>query len=481
MNEIKLIVWDMDGTLLNDKKEFPKEFFYILKLLNKKGIKYGVASGRQYFRLKDQFKEEAENMFFIADNGTVNYYDKDYHYGHELDLNVALNIANLVNKIDGVGTIFCGGKSSYVLASNSKVIEKAIPYYKEIQVVENLDNINDKIYKLAIHDDIDSSRLVEVINKVDGLYTAVVSGKNWVDVAYPNVNKGSALKELLAYYGLSKDNCLAFGDFGNDLELLKEAKYSYAMLNATPEIKEASNYITKKDNNHNGVLDIIKDYFFRKAGFIFDMDGLMLDTESVGFQIWSNLLQKYGLEVKEEFLYKIRGRNVNSAKIIYDVYYPNSKVDFYELRERKNLLLQDYFTKNTIVKKKGIDNLLSYLKSNGKKLAVATSTKKDMATFNLKKTGLYDYFDAFVFGDQVEFSKPNPDIFLKATKALDLDVFDVMVLEDSMSGLMASKNAMIDSIWIPDGDVRPDGVLDYVYLEFKDLDEVVDYLKMLEE
>ena len=127
--------------------------------------------------------------------------------------------------------------------------------------------------------------------------------------------------------------------------------------------------------------------------------------------------------------------------------------------------------------KKGLLRLLDYLEGQGIKMAVATSTERKLADTMLERAGVKRYFDAFIFGDMVERSKPYPDIFLKAAKELGVPIQECLVLEDSIAGVEAGKAAGGYIIHIPDLIVAPEEVREGITAQFDSLDEVTEWIE----
>ena len=185
-------------------------------------------------------------------------------------------------------------------------------------------------------------------------------------------------------------------------------------------------------------------------GVIFDMDGLMFDTERLSSKMWHKILTKYSLPINEEFIIAIRGLNFNSSKELFYKCY-QTKLDFKSLKEEKNQMVFAYITSHGIPVKEGLYELLDFLKKNKIKIALATSSSRAVANKNLELAGIDSYFNAKVFGDEVSKGKPDPEIFLKALAKLHLTCDESIVLEDSKNGINAALSAGISPLWIPDG------------------------------
>lgn len=209
---------------------------------------------------------------------------------------------------------------------------------------------------------------------------------------------------------------------------------------------------------------------------IFDMDGTMFDTEYLASKAWKRAGEELNYSITEDILSQVRGRNITDAIRIFseifgtDQVYKNAKV----LRDR---YVADMIKQNGIPIKKGLFELLSFLRETHTKMAVATSSECERAKKCLTAAGVYDYFDAHIYGDMVTNSKPNPDIFLMAARQLDVRAEECLVLEDSKSGIRAGKNAGMYPILIPDLTPPDKEMTEDASLICNDLMEVLEVLK----
>lgn len=264
---VKLIITDMDGTLLNEQGEIPTEFWELEKKLAKNGIIFSVASGRPYYNLVEKFKDIKDNMMFIAENGAcVMYQDKEI-FSNTIEREDVFFLLNICKKIKGAIPILCGKNSAYVEKESffnedfdfKPEIEK---YYNKLQIVDTFNSVQDEFLKIAICDFLDSEKnSYHYFKELEDKFKIVISGKVWLDLAKIDTNKGLAIEMIQKKLGISFDETMAFGDYLNDYEMMKTAKYSYAMKNAHPKLKEISNFVTKEDNTKNGVLKTIEEYF----------------------------------------------------------------------------------------------------------------------------------------------------------------------------------------------------------------------------
>ena len=181
---------------------------------------------------------------------------------------------------------------------------------------------------------------------------------------------------------------------------------------------------------------------------IFDMDGLMFDTEPIWASCWPIVMNEYGLPYKEGLADAMRGTNGDEAVAIVASWY-GSAVDsagivsrYYEIAHEK--------LKCGGEKKPGLDNLIDYLSEQGVPMAVASSSSPEMIKANLERANIADYYSAVVSGLEVEHAKPFPDVFLRAASLLETDPKDSLVLEDSYNGVRAAAAGNFITVMVPD-------------------------------
>ena len=191
--------------------------------------------------------------------------------------------------------------------------------------------------------------------------------------------------------------------------------------------------------------------------FIFDMDGLMFDTERVYVEAWDHVGERMGYGKAGYMCLKTLGMNNAACEQAWRDEFGDD-VDLEALWRYSREFMQDYYSKYTVSVKKGLHDLLTYLKRKGYKLAVASSTRRDEVERLLTSAYVRQYFDVVIGGDMVVQSKPEPDIYLKAAAALGVKPEECYALEDSRNGLLSAHNAgcsvmMVPDLWQPDEDV----------------------------
>ena len=266
MDEIKLIAVDMDGTLLNDRKELPPDFLPLAEKLLARGIIFVIASGRQYYNLLTYFAAYRDRFYFISDNGSLVYHKGEAIYKQEIPSKDIFKITSALDQnLPGRFPILCGAGSAYILAGedNPEFLHNAQMYHQRLKTVTAFSEAlaRDKIGKIAIYDlnDAETDLYPHFRTRFPHLNIAL-SGQHWIDIMQKDVSKGSAIEFLQQKLGITPDQTMAFGDYLNDCELLRHAHYSYAMAGAHPELKRNSRF-TAPSNNDGGVVTILQQTF----------------------------------------------------------------------------------------------------------------------------------------------------------------------------------------------------------------------------
>ena len=182
---------------------------------------------------------------------------------------------------------------------------------------------------------------------------------------------------------------------------------------------------------------------------IFDMDGLMLDTESLGPQTWRDAAATIGVDFDIGLLQAMTGRNYRDCRLMLrERYGPAYPVE--QLTAACLVSFDAIVAREGIAQKPGLCELLDWLELENVVRAVATSTRRDRAESQLTQLGLLGRFATLVGGNEVERGKPAPDIFLLAASRLDIAAADCVVLEDSEPGMRAALAAGMMPIMVPD-------------------------------
>lgn len=208
---------------------------------------------------------------------------------------------------------------------------------------------------------------------------------------------------------------------------------------------------------------------------IFDMDGVIFDSERVLMEIWGELSEKYDIRDFQIPYRMCIGVNAKKTRqIMLDFYGPDFPYDKYE--REQSAIYHERYDHGKLPLKPGIRELLTFLKEQKLKCAVASSTRLKVVEDQLKAADLYDCFDRITGGDKVTHSKPHPEIFLTTAEALNVPPENCAVIEDSHSGIRAAFAAGMAPIMVPD--LLPDNeeMHEKAVCVLKDLFEVKQYL-----
>ena len=209
---------------------------------------------------------------------------------------------------------------------------------------------------------------------------------------------------------------------------------------------------------------------------IFDMDGLMIDSERVTFECYQERLKDMNLTMDEEFYKTLLGKPINGIyQRFYDVY--GNDFPIQNVIQDVHQLMAERFETEGVPVKKGLVELLHYLKDNNYKTIVATSSNRDRVDKILAQAKITEFFDDSICGDEVTKGKPNPEVFLKSCQKLGVNVDEAIVLEDSEAGIQASYDANIKVICIPDMKYPEEQYVKMTTKILDSLDQVIDYIK----
>lgn len=182
---------------------------------------------------------------------------------------------------------------------------------------------------------------------------------------------------------------------------------------------------------------------------IFDQDGLMFDTEKLAADAWNIVGKKYGIQVDEEFLRDLRGTKPDRVQKAFTKRF-GTEIDYEAFREEKRSYSYRWIDENGVPVKKGLKELLAYLKEQGIPCAVATASSSQWTQRNVKEAGISEFFKAYIYGDMVKEAKPDPAIFLLAAETLGEKPENCMVLEDSFNGIRAAAAGGFIPVMVPD-------------------------------
>lgn len=182
---------------------------------------------------------------------------------------------------------------------------------------------------------------------------------------------------------------------------------------------------------------------------IFDMDGLMFDSERISFLSWQEAAKPYGYEISKGLFNETLGTNKETTcQLLKDHF--GCEFPFEAVFASRARFSNDIIERDGLKIKPGLHELLTFLKDKKIKHALATSASRNRAEKYLQISGLEGVFDLIVCGDQVSHSKPHPEIFLKTCQKLQVKANQTLVLEDSDAGIEAAYAAGMIPVMIPD-------------------------------
>lgn len=209
---------------------------------------------------------------------------------------------------------------------------------------------------------------------------------------------------------------------------------------------------------------------------IFDMDGLMFDTEILSNTGWKLGGKAYGCEVTDLVLRDVIGRNIPGTRVAFHQHF-GDRFPYDDAKRIRDQYIADSIEKNGVPLKPGLPELLEYLQKNGIHAAMATSTDQPIAVKYLEMTGIGSKFGCVVCGNEVKNGKPAPDIFLMAAQRLGCCPSECIVLEDSDNGIRAAYAGEMRPILIPDRRQPPDEIKALAHRVFISLHDVISYLQ----
>lgn len=259
---IRLIASDLDGTLLDDEKRLPGDFFEVLDELFKRGIVFTAASGRTFSAVEHLFPESYRNRIsYICDNGACAYINGEATEIFPLERGLYEELIEKCGETGEFELVVCASSGVFHIKNDSEFAEDVGKYYKQHKAIDDLRNVEGEIYKLAICDKLGAAAHGKPI--IDGIFggrlNVQASGTEWMDVMAGGVSKGRALRALQKRLGISEAETMAFGDYFNDADMLMAAQWSFCMENGHEKIRRMCRY-TAPGNNVGGVTKCIKKY-----------------------------------------------------------------------------------------------------------------------------------------------------------------------------------------------------------------------------
>ncbi len=215
-------------------------------------------------------------------------------------------------------------------------------------------------------------------------------------------------------------------------------------------------------------------------GLIFDMDGLLIDTEKLSYEALVYDCRQRGYELTLEQFLSIRSLSIPKCEEKFKGYF-GEDFDFKDSFDKHFLYMREHIDKYGVPMKKGADSILKYAKSKGLRVALATSTPLPIAEDYLRSLGLWEYFDKVQSAADIKNGKPAPDVYLAAAKLLELEPFECMAFEDSPNGVRSASSAGCITVMVPDLSGPDEELEKLIYASAEDLDAAVDLIENFKE
>ena len=209
---------------------------------------------------------------------------------------------------------------------------------------------------------------------------------------------------------------------------------------------------------------------------VFDMDGVLFDTERLCMEAWMAVAEKWGLPEMEEVFPQCIGLNANDSRLIVLKAY-GEDFDYPGFRQEAAEFFQKDIRENGLPVKPGVPEILEWLKGSGYKVGLASSTRSESVLSHLKQAEMEDYFSVVVTGDMIEHSKPRPDIYLLACSRLGVEPEQAYAIEDSPNGVRSAHAAGMWTIMVPDMIAPDEEMRRLSRVILKDMTEVMAYLQ----
>ncbi len=208
---------------------------------------------------------------------------------------------------------------------------------------------------------------------------------------------------------------------------------------------------------------------------VFDMDGVIFDSERAVMQCWKEVASRHNIPDIEKAILACTGTTmVRTREIMLNLYGADFPYD--EYARESSAIFHSRYDGGRLPMKPGVKELLTFLKERGKKIALASSTRQQVVTDELRDAGIIKYFDRIICGDMVSRSKPAPDIFLKACEELNVSPSDSYAIEDSYNGIRAAQAGGLHPIMVPDLLPADEEMQSLAEIILPNLTSVIEYL-----
>lgn len=247
---IKLVASDLDGTLLlNGAQTLPDGIFPLIKELKKQGILFVAASGRQYPNMRRLFDPVAEDMAFICENGALAVWKEKVLYQDHFEQGLVKEIVQAIDDKEGAEFSCATREFYYIRPKTQHYLDLMTKVVKtDSRVIKSFNEITEPCMKLAVYerDGVQEDSIRYWKDRFSDRCTVVTSGTAWVDFIPFGTNKARGLREYQKILGIRPEECMAFGDEYNDLEMLRSVPWSFAMVHSKQGVRDTAAYRTAR-------------------------------------------------------------------------------------------------------------------------------------------------------------------------------------------------------------------------------------------
>ena len=263
--EIKLVAVDIDGTFVRSDYTYDvPRFKRILARMKEAGCSFVVASGNQYYQLRDLFPGYDDELSFVAENGAFVKDRTEIVFAADMLKETVRFVADLCEEYPEIQSVMCGLQSAYCQRGSvsREFFGLTKIYCHRLEWADDFRKVDDQILKFAATVPEEKTYYYYDMfrERLEGRLEPTTSGHGAIDLILPGCHKASGLKRLAKRRGISPEQCAAFGDGGNDIEMLKYCGHSYAMANAPEEVKQAARCVCPS-NEEDGVLATLEELF----------------------------------------------------------------------------------------------------------------------------------------------------------------------------------------------------------------------------
>lgn len=258
---IKLIITDLDGTFLNSQGDYDRALFAeIRQLMADKGVQFAACTGKQCERVEELFGEPSKDIWIVGDSATRIKYNGEFVFQSLIANSLGVTIINTLRDVsESHVVIACTPEGAIVHADTpQRLKDKIRRSYTRMAETRDFSTVKSDFVKITVFDEDGNCPATRphLAAFEDDVYI-VVSEAAWIDIAGYGIHKGTTVRKLQQLLNVTTDQTMAFGDGYNDIELLEQAGYSFAMRNAFDETKAKARFITGT-NDESAVMETIK-------------------------------------------------------------------------------------------------------------------------------------------------------------------------------------------------------------------------------